>query len=216
MCCAEERAPGCQRETRTDGDAAHTKIGESGQCKLMIESGDEDVDRFRRDGLYDLCNLLRITDAGRIEAIGAGLRIGRQAVDHPGAPAGTFLTVEDQLACLAAVRRHLAPGGLADSAAQDTFCGVDGGNGVFTSGLGDFPTFTFGDSIDRTTPLADRRVYEDLNGNGKLDTMMGVPKEGFGFSRNPALRMGPPRYDDVHFTLPPGTSGQTVKMKYLL
>src|SRR6478609_9214861 len=31
-------------------------------------------------------------------------------------------------------------------------------------------------------------LIHDENGNGRLDTMLGVPKEGFGFSRNPALR----------------------------
>jgi hypothetical protein len=30
----------------------------------MIESGDEDVDRFRRDCIYDLRDLIRITDPG--------------------------------------------------------------------------------------------------------------------------------------------------------
>lgn len=59
-------------------------------------------------------------------------------------------------------------------------------------------------------------LIHDENGNGKLDTMMGVPKEGFGFSRNPGLRMGPPRYEDVHFALPAGQSSETVKVKYLL
>src|ERR1043166_1251911 len=62
LCCPEESAPGCERETRTDRDAAHTKIGESGQCKLMIESRDENIDWFRRDGIYDLRDLIRITD----------------------------------------------------------------------------------------------------------------------------------------------------------
>ncbi len=58
-------------------------------------------------------------------------------------------------------------------------------------------------------------VIHDENRNGKLDTMLGMPREGFGFSRNPALRMGPPRYGDVHFTIE-GRSKQAVKLKYLL
>lgn len=59
-------------------------------------------------------------------------------------------------------------------------------------------------------------LVHDENGNGRLDTMMGIPKEGFAFSRNPAIRMGPPRYADVHFALPAGTSRQVLKVKYLL
>ena len=46
--------------------------------------------------------------------------------------------------------------------------------------------------------------------------MMGMPREGFGFSRNPAIRMGPPRYDDVRFSVPAGKSRQAVKLRYLL
>ena len=58
-------------------------------------------------------------------------------------------------------------------------------------------------------------VIHDENRNGKLDKMLGVPREGFGFSRNPALRMGPPHYGDVHFAVA-GHSQQAVKLKYLL
>ena len=35
--------------------------------------------------------------------------------------------------------------------------------------------------------------FHDANGNGKLDTMLGIPKEGFAFSRNPALKPRAPR-----------------------
>ena len=59
-------------------------------------------------------------------------------------------------------------------------------------------------------------VVHDENGNGKLDTMMAIPREGFGFSRNPAIRMGPPRYKDVHFAVPEGQSHQLIRIKYLL
>lgn len=58
-------------------------------------------------------------------------------------------------------------------------------------------------------------VIHDENRNGKLDTMLGLPREGFGFSRNPALRMGPPPYGAVHFSVA-GHSRQAIKLKYLL
>jgi uncharacterized protein (DUF2141 family) len=58
-------------------------------------------------------------------------------------------------------------------------------------------------------------VIHDENRNGRLDTMLGVPREGFGFSRNPAIRLGPPRYGDVHFALF-GRMRQAVTLKYLL
>ena len=59
-------------------------------------------------------------------------------------------------------------------------------------------------------------AIHDANRNGKLDTMMGIPREGFAFSRNPPMRMGPPHLDQVRFALPAGKSRQALKMKYLL
>jgi uncharacterized protein (DUF2141 family) len=45
-------------------------------------------------------------------------------------------------------------------------------------------------------------VYQDRNGNGKLDTgLFGIPKEPFGFSNDPKLSFGPPKYEDSAFTL---------------
>ena len=59
-------------------------------------------------------------------------------------------------------------------------------------------------------------LIHDENGNGKLDKMMAMPREGFAFSRNPALRMGPPRYQDVFVSVPKGASEQRLHVKYLL
>lgn len=59
-------------------------------------------------------------------------------------------------------------------------------------------------------------VLHDENDNGKLDTMLGIPREGFGFSGNPKIRMGPPKAKKVRFDLPAGESAQRVKVRYLL
>ncbi|MBW0145637.1 DUF2141 domain-containing protein [Sphingomicrobium clamense] len=59
-------------------------------------------------------------------------------------------------------------------------------------------------------------VLHDENANGKMDKMLGIPKEGFGFSGNPKIRMGPPKAHHVRFELEPGQVEQRVKMKYLL
>ncbi len=59
-------------------------------------------------------------------------------------------------------------------------------------------------------------VLHDENGNGKMSKSLGIPKEGFGFSGNPAIRMGPPRAEDVVFDLPAGQSSQRVRVKYIL
>jgi len=59
-------------------------------------------------------------------------------------------------------------------------------------------------------------VIHDENGNGKLDTIAGIPREGFGFSRNPPIRFGPPRFAAALFTVAGTTDRQQVKMRYLL
>ena len=59
-------------------------------------------------------------------------------------------------------------------------------------------------------------VIHDENGNGRLDKFMGIPREGFGFSRNPRIRMGPPRFEEVRFELGTGRVRQSVQIKYLL
>ncbi|MGZ8336261.1 MAG: DUF2141 domain-containing protein [Allosphingosinicella sp.] len=59
-------------------------------------------------------------------------------------------------------------------------------------------------------------VIHDENNNARLDRFMAIPREGFGFSRNPAIRMGPPRFDEVRFQVAAGPVRQVVRMKYLL
>ena len=59
-------------------------------------------------------------------------------------------------------------------------------------------------------------VVHDENGNGKLDMMLGIPREGFGFSNNPTIRMRAPRFDEVRFNLAPGQATQNVRLKYVL
>ncbi len=59
-------------------------------------------------------------------------------------------------------------------------------------------------------------LIHDSNGNGKLDTRFGIPREGFGFSRNPTIGFGPPRAEAVRFALPAGMFHQTVRLRYIL
>lgn len=59
-------------------------------------------------------------------------------------------------------------------------------------------------------------ILHDENRNGRMDSFLGVPKEGFGFSGNPAIRFGPPRFDQTTITLPGGAAQHTVRMRYLL
>jgi uncharacterized protein (DUF2141 family) len=48
-------------------------------------------------------------------------------------------------------------------------------------------------------------VLHDENENFEMDTnLFGIPQEGYGASRNPRRRFGPPRFSDAVLTLPPG------------
>jgi uncharacterized protein (DUF2141 family) len=57
-------------------------------------------------------------------------------------------------------------------------------------------------------------LIHDENGNGKLDTAVAIPKEGFGFSRNPTITFGPPKFKSAAFIVN-GNATQSVKMKYM-
>ncbi|MFC3713468.1 DUF2141 domain-containing protein [Sphingoaurantiacus capsulatus] len=59
-------------------------------------------------------------------------------------------------------------------------------------------------------------VIHDENGNRKLDkSVVGMPTEGIGFSRNPRLIFGPPAFDKVRFD-PSAEPMQAIKMRYYL
>lgn len=59
-------------------------------------------------------------------------------------------------------------------------------------------------------------VIHDVNNDGKLNTgILGIPKEGFGFSRNPRIGIGAPSFQDTAF-LVAGESTIEIKMNYLL
>jgi len=59
-------------------------------------------------------------------------------------------------------------------------------------------------------------VIHDENANKKLDTFAGIPREGFGFSNNPAILFGPPSFSAARFTLGGDAETQQVHMRYML
>lgn len=59
-------------------------------------------------------------------------------------------------------------------------------------------------------------LVHDENGNGRLDTIAAIPREGFGFSRNPPIRFGPPRFADTLFAVGNDTVIQSIRVRYLL
>jgi uncharacterized protein (DUF2141 family) len=59
-------------------------------------------------------------------------------------------------------------------------------------------------------------VIHDENANGRIDTTLGIPREGVGSSRNAPIRMGPPRFADASFVVGTGSVSQSIRMRYLL
>tara|TARA_R110000796_G_scaffold205698_11_gene322058 strand:+ start:49736 stop:50203 length:468 start_codon:yes stop_codon:yes gene_type:complete len=59
-------------------------------------------------------------------------------------------------------------------------------------------------------------LIHDENANGKMDLRLFLPREGFGFSRNPKIGMGPPKFKSAQFTLGADDVRYSVHMKYIL
>ena len=72
--------------------------------------------------------------------------------------------------------------------------------------------YTFHNVAPGTYAIA---AFHDANGNNKLDTSLGIPREGFAFSRNPAMRPRAPRFNETSFAAGP-QSVQRLQMRYLL
>jgi uncharacterized protein (DUF2141 family) len=58
-------------------------------------------------------------------------------------------------------------------------------------------------------------LLHDENGNGRADMVLMVPREGFGFSRNPVVRLGPPRFSRAAFAVAGRAVPQPIRMRYL-
>ncbi|WP_313958515.1 DUF2141 domain-containing protein [Novosphingobium sp. 9] len=59
-------------------------------------------------------------------------------------------------------------------------------------------------------------LIHDENSNGKLDTALMIPREGFGFSRDAPVRMGPPRFARAAFETQGKDTRLTIRMRYML
>ena len=66
--------------------------------------------------------------------------------------------------------------------------------------------------------IADGKVavvlFVDVNGNKKLDkNFIGIPSEPIGFSNNPSINFGPPKFDGAAINIA-GDTATTIKLKY--
>ncbi len=60
-------------------------------------------------------------------------------------------------------------------------------------------------------------LLHDENNNGRSDRALSmIPREGFGFSRDAAVRMGPPSFADAAITVGASPMRQTIRMRYML
>ena len=59
-------------------------------------------------------------------------------------------------------------------------------------------------------------LAHDENANQRLDTMVGIPREGFGFSRNPKIRFGAPKFEEVSMEVGPAITRTSIRAQYLL
>lgn len=60
-------------------------------------------------------------------------------------------------------------------------------------------------------------LLHDENSNGKADRALGMmPKEGFGFSRDAKVRMGPPKFSDAAVDIGAEDRTLTIRMRYML
>jgi uncharacterized protein (DUF2141 family) len=58
-------------------------------------------------------------------------------------------------------------------------------------------------------------MIHDENANRKMDMALIMPKEGYGFSRDAPVRMGPPKFDKAAFDVSGNVVQQQAKMRYL-
>jgi uncharacterized protein (DUF2141 family) len=59
-------------------------------------------------------------------------------------------------------------------------------------------------------------LFHDENGNGRMDKMMMLPREGFGFSRDAPLQFGPPRFGAASFQVGSVQVHTAIKVRYIL
>lgn len=57
-------------------------------------------------------------------------------------------------------------------------------------------------------------MFHDENANARLDTFAGIPREGVGFSGNPKLTFGPPKFSKVVFSAEQGEANQHIRIRY--
>lgn len=137
----------------------------------------------------------------------AGLALGAASPPEPAALHDLTVTVEGMrsqrgqvLVCLTANPRAFPD------------CAKDARARKLTVPAGQAQTIVFADLADGTYAVS---LLHDENGNGKPDMTLMMPREGFGFSRNPAIRFGPPAFARAAFAMGGTARHETIRMRYM-
>lgn len=92
--------------------------------------------------------------------------------------------------------------------------GVAGAQAVVVDATAATLTLKFTNVAPGTYAIA---ALHDENNNGKVDrALMMMPKEGYGFSRDAKVVMGPPKFKAAAFEVGEEPLTQTIKMRYML
>jgi uncharacterized protein (DUF2141 family) len=59
-------------------------------------------------------------------------------------------------------------------------------------------------------------LFHDENGNGRMDKMLMVPREGYGFSRDAPIQFGPPKFGAASFAVGAIQIHTAIHVRYLL
>lgn len=59
-------------------------------------------------------------------------------------------------------------------------------------------------------------LFHDENGNGRLDKTLGIPNEGYGFSRDAPVKFAPPKFDAAQFAVGATDVTQKITVRYIL
>jgi uncharacterized protein (DUF2141 family) len=59
------------------------------------------------------------------------------------------------------------------------------------------------------------QAFHDEDDSGRIRlSLFGIPEEGFGFSNDPAIRIGAPRFSDASFRLAPGGAQISLRLRH--
>lgn len=143
--------------------------------------------------------------------LAAPLLVSAAPTPPPPAPSGTSVTI-----AITSLRNHQGTvrACMTRDHARFPRC-QDAATGYRTAVSADAAqVITFRDVTPGTYAIA---VLHDENGNGRADRALGMmPREGFGFSRDAPVRMGPPSFEQAAIEVGSSPTRQTIRMRYML